>query len=146
MLCICTRTGTSGDLFFKAIPIKKTRQRKKISKQESQRHLPTFSQSVRRFITFIWEDKGNEKEIESKWKNIKYKMTDWRKMDRQSPLRELELWEDYLHKDEIFKTKPSSYLRFFHCLVIYVMDPQEPSSFLKSNTVKLVSWFIKKIH
>lgn len=43
-------------------------------------------------------------------------------MDRQSPLRELELGEDYLHKDEIFKTKPSSYLRFFHCLVIYVMD------------------------
>lgn len=67
-------------------------------------------------------------------------------MDRQSPLRELELGEDYLHKDEIFKTKPSSYLRFFHCLVINVMDPQEPSSFLGSNTVKLVSWFIKTIH
>lgn len=129
--------------FSRLFQSRKQDKEKKISKQELQRHLPTFSQSVRRFITFIWEDKGNEKEIESKWKNIKYKMTDWRKMDRQSPLRGLELWEDYLHKDEIFKTKPSSYLRFFHCLVIYVMDPQEPSSFLVSNTVKLVSWFIK---
>lgn len=99
-----------------------------------------------------WEDllllseriKEMKKRSKANEKNIKYKMTDWRKMDRQSPLRELELWEDYLHEDEIFKTKPSSYLRFFHCLVIYMMYPQEPSSFLVSNTVKLVPWFIKK--
>lgn len=146
MLCICTRTGTSGDLFFKAIPIKKTRQRKKIPSKNHKDIYPLSPNQWEDLLLLSERIKEMKKRSKANEKNIKYKMTDWRKMDRQSPLRELELWEDYLHKDEIFKTKPSSYLRFFHCLVIYVMDPQEPSSFLKSNTVKLVSWFIKTIH
>lgn len=66
-------------------------------------------------------------------------------MDRQSPLRELKLWENYLHKDKILKTKPSRviYNRSMHFLVIYGMEFQEPSSFL-GQIVKLVSW-LKKI-
>lgn len=65
-------------------------------------------------------------------------------MDRQSPRIELELWEDYLHKDKILKNKTKqSYLQLIHFLVIYGIVSREPSSFL-GQIVKLVSWFFKK--